>query len=59
MAGLKLAFSFLQEHHYMMQLYNSQASTVPELIVKLPKILKSAFEDFFSRGHFFLRFLKC
>ena len=58
MAGLKLAFSFLQEHHYMMQLYNSQASTVPELIVKLPKILKSAFEDFFQPRPFLSPFFK-
>lgn len=48
LAGLKLVFSFLQEHHYMMQLYNSQASTVPELIAKLPETLKNALADFFQ-----------
>lgn len=48
LAGLKLIFSFLQEHHYMMQLYNSQASTVPELIAKLPETLKNALADFFQ-----------
>lgn len=48
LAGLKLVFSFLQEHHYMMQLYNSQASTVPELIAKLPETLKNAVADFFQ-----------
>lgn len=39
---LKITFDYLQQNHFMMNMYNSQAATLLELIQKIPTIVQAS-----------------
>lgn len=44
--GIKLMFAYLQEHRLMIALYNSQPSSLSELLTKLPDIFRKTLAGF-------------
>ncbi len=56
--ALKLTFIFLQKHHYMMPMYNSDVNAPAELLRQIPNTLQNALASFVLPQPFFSPVLK-